>query len=40
MTLGAGWAMDKKFFTEIGELDEGQYGWGGDNIELSLRVRC
>ena len=40
MTIGSAYACDRKFFTEIGEMDDGQILWGGDNIELSLRVSC
>jgi hypothetical protein len=32
--------MDKSFFIEIGELDEGMKMWGGENIDLAIRVGC
>ena len=38
MTIGSAYAIDKSFFTEIGEMDDGQILWGGDNIDLSIRV--
>ena len=38
MGIGSSYAIEKKFFTEIGEMDEDQTLWGGENIELSLRV--
>jgi len=31
-------AISKSFFVEIGEYDDDMLGWGGDNVELSLRV--
>ena len=38
MTIGAAYAIDRRFFQEIGEFDEGMEFWGGDNFDLSLRV--
>ena len=38
MTIGAGWAIDRQFFKDIGEFDEGMELWGGENIDLPLRV--
>ena len=38
-SVGTIWAMNRKFFFEIGGLDEGMEFWGGENIDLSLRVR-
>lgn len=40
VTIGTIWAIEKAFFTEIGELDDGMEFWGGENIDLALRVRC
>ena len=37
MTIG-NWAMHKDFFNEIGGLDEEMKAWGGDNIDISIRV--
>ena len=31
-------AIDKAFFNEIGAYDEDMWGWGGDNVDLALRV--
>ena len=31
-------AIDKTFFYEIGAYDEDMWGWGGDNVDLSIRV--
>ena len=31
-------AISKSFFVEIGEYDDDMFGWGGDNVDLSLRV--
>ena len=38
MTIGAAYAIERKFFQEIGEFDEQMEFWGGDNFDLSLRV--
>lgn len=35
-TIGA---IRRDFFTEIGEFDDGMMGWGGENVDLSIRVR-
>ncbi|KAK2167002.1 hypothetical protein LSH36_32g00042 [Paralvinella palmiformis] len=32
------WAIYKDFFTEVGELDEGMERWGGENLDLPIRV--
>ena len=31
-------AIEKNFFTEIGEYDEGMEKWGGENLDLPIRV--
>lgn len=36
--VGCAFAIDRQFYHEIGKFDPGQKIWGGDNIELSLRV--
>ncbi len=37
--VGAAFAVDKQYFADIGAYDEGMKIWGGENIELSWRVR-
>lgn len=36
--IGSAFAMDKEFFSEIGEFDQGMDIVGTDNIEISVRV--
>jgi predicted glycosyltransferase involved in capsule biosynthesis len=38
MMVGAAFAVDRKYFLEIGGYDEGMDVWGGENLELSWRV--
>lgn len=37
--MGMAVAIDREFFYEIGAFDPGMKIWGGENAELSLRVR-
>lgn len=37
--MGMAIAMDREYYHEIGEFDKGLDFWGGENAELSLRVR-
>jgi hypothetical protein len=36
--VGAAYAVDSKYFGEIGAYDEGMTVWGGENLEMSWRV--
>lgn len=38
ITIGGIFAIEKRFFREIGEFDDGMQFWGGENIDLALRV--
>ncbi|XP_070176382.1 polypeptide N-acetylgalactosaminyltransferase 13-like isoform X2 [Littorina saxatilis] len=38
MMVGAAFAVDRKYFLELGGYDEGMDVWGGENLELSWRV--
>ncbi|ELU12739.1 hypothetical protein CAPTEDRAFT_101883 [Capitella teleta] len=41
MCIGSNWAMRKDVFEDIGAFDEQMKAWGGENIDLALRVwRC
>lgn len=36
--VGAAFAMDRKYFHELGGYDMGMKVWGGENLEMSWRV--
>ncbi|KAI0241334.1 putative N-acetylgalactosaminyltransferase 9 [Lamellibrachia satsuma] len=38
VTIGTIFAIEKQFFEDIGALDEGMLLWGGENIDLPIRV--
>ncbi|KAF6199841.1 hypothetical protein GE061_006139 [Apolygus lucorum] len=38
VTPGGIFAIDRRYFWDIGSYDEGMTGWGGENIELSIRI--
>ena len=39
MMVGAAFAIDRKYFGELGGYDTGMKVWGGENLEMAWRVR-
>ena len=37
--VGAAFAIDRKYFGELGGYDTGMKVWGGENLEMAWRVR-
>ena len=38
--VGCAFAVQREYFFHIGAFDEGMKIWGGENVELPLRVSC
>ena len=38
VTVGTVWGMDKAWFEEVGAFDDGMLRWGGENLDLAVRV--
>ena len=38
VTVGTVWGMDKAWFEEVGAFDERMERWGGENLDLAVRV--
>ena len=36
--IGCAFAIDRNYFFQLGQFDEGMYIWGGENLELPFRV--
>ena len=38
VTVGTIFAIQRKFFFEVGAFDDEMQGWGGENLDLPIRV--